>query len=260
MSQELEQLRSWDRKDYEENGGSPFVFYVVYGAFTDAPKISRNKYRCDGIPEGVELDAYDDEVRPEVRDGFMEGFLWEELQKANPELAEIIKKAPRCVVITGQPKEDTTLNYLRDIVGMITCFLDEGCVGIFDPQMFKWWSPDEWRSRIFEPDGPAPRNHVVILSSEEEKAPGGTWLHTRGMRKFGRPDLSVHHVQVEHRDAIVDLINRYIDYQAFGGVIADDEEIKVEALPEGMRCHHAGHLDDPEFNNTHVEIAWPESK
>ncbi len=37
-----------------------------------------------------------------------------------------------------------------------------------------------------------PRQHVVILTSEECSGDGRplTWFHTRGMRKFGRPDLS----------------------------------------------------------------------
>jgi len=24
-----------------------------------------------------------------------------------------------------------------------------------------------------------------------------------------------------------------------------------------LTFHHAGHLDDPDFNNTHLDITWP---
>ena len=127
---------------------------------------------------------------------------------------------------------------------------------MFDPITFHWWKPDEWRNRIFIPASAVPRHHVVILFSAERE-PGLTWFHTRGLRKFGRSDLSIHNVPEDHRDAVIDLCNRFIELQAFGGVIADGQEIKMKTLPSGMTCHLRGDLDDPDFNNVHVEIIWP---
>jgi hypothetical protein len=34
-------------------------------------------------------------------------------------------------------------------------------------------------------------------------------------------------------------------------------EVKMKSLPKGITCHHHGHLDDPDFNNVHVEIQFP---
>lgn len=73
---------------------------------------------------------------------------------------------------------------------------------------------------------------------------------------FGRPDLSIHNVPVQYHQAVIDLCNRFIEFQAFGGVIAEGQEIKIWSLPEGMVCHHRGDMDDPDFNNVHVEITW----
>ncbi len=42
-----------------------------------------------------------------------------------------------------------------------------------------------------------------------------------------------------------------------GGVIPEGQEIKTAPLPPGLVCRHAGSLDDPEFGNVRVEIAWP---
>ena len=81
-----------------------------------------------------------------------------------------------------------------------------------------------------------------------------TWFHTRGVRKFGRPDLSIHNVPLPYHGAVIDLCERFIELQAFGAVIEDGQEIRVKSLPEGMTCHHAGDLDDPDFHNVHVEI------
>jgi hypothetical protein len=77
------------------------------------------------------------------------------------------------------------------------------------------------------------------------------------MRKFGRPDLSSHNVPTRYREAVIDLIERFIEFQALGGVIAEGQEISMKRLPSGMTCRHGGDLDDPDFNNVHVEITPP---
>jgi hypothetical protein len=30
----------------------------------------------------------------------------------------------------------------------------------------------------------------------------------------------------------------------------------MKRLPKAMICHHQGDLNDPDFNNVHVEIVW----
>ena len=77
------------------------------------------------------------------------------------------------------------------------------------------------------------------------------------MRKYGRPDLSVRGVGEGHADGVALLIERFVEFQALGGVIAEGEEIRMKGLPAGGVCRHAGSLDDPDFNNVHVEVVWP---
>jgi hypothetical protein len=79
------------------------------------------------------------------------------------------------------------------------------------------------------------------------------------MRKFGRPDISVHKVAPHHRDAVIDLCNRFIELLAFGGSVQDGEEVRLGSLPSGMKCIRSGNEDDPDFNNEHIEIVWPAS-
>ncbi len=167
----------------------------------------------------------------------------------------MVRSQTRCVVVRGEAADASTLNYFRNAIGLLTAMLDAGGVAIYDLQILKWWSAEEWREDVFEADAPSPRTHVVILGSEEDD--GSEWMHTRGMRKFGRPDLSVHHVPPQHRAAIVELINRFIEFQAFGGTIDPARPIKMQSIPAGMRCVHGGDVDDPDFNNEHVEICWP---
>lgn len=253
MEEQRPELEPWDRKHFKHGGGDAFLFYVVYGQVDTAAPLSRSKYRSDGIPHGLDVMTYGPNSNPEVPGSFREGYLWERLQSSDPKLANAIATQDSCLVLRGTFPDPGNLNYLRDTIGLITHFLDNGGVAVYDPQMFEWWSPEKWRERIFNPAGPVPRHHTVILVSEDT---GGTeWLHTRGLRKFGRPDLSVPKVSNSQKEAFIDLCNRFIELQAFGGIISEGQEVRMQSLPDGLMCHHAGHLDDPDFNNVHVRIA-----
>ena len=243
---------SWSRPYYRSGGGDAFLFYVVYGPIPNYSSVSRSKYRFDGLPDGLEISSYGPTSEPEVVGEFRSGYLWDEFRRADATLAGEVENQSECLVIRGSVSDPPDLNYLRNVIGFITWCLGSGGIAVFDPQMFKWWTPSEWMEWIFEPAAAVPRHHIMILTSDDEN--GTEWFHTRGMRKFGRPDLSVHRVSVGLSDAVIDLLNRFIEFQAFGGVIDDGQEIKMRSLPPGMICKHAGSLDDPDFNNVHVEI------
>jgi hypothetical protein len=250
-------LEDWPRPYIAAGGEKPFLFYVVFGCDTDELELSRSRHRCDAIPDDIEIHNYGPGVHPEVLDEFRQGYLWDELLRNDPVLAEAVAKQTRCTIVRGPVADDSTLNYFRNTIGLLTCLLDCGGVAIYDPQSLKWWSAETWRTAVFEPAAALPREHVVILVSDD--APGVQWLHTRGMRKFGRPDLSIHGVGADQLDAVLELLNRFIEFQAFGGVIPEGQEIRSKTLPSGMVCTHGGDLDDPDFNNVHVEIHWPTS-
>jgi hypothetical protein len=248
-------LEDWERRYYSAGDTPPFLFYVVFGGDANEMRLSRSKYRCDSIPEGIDISSYGPDSHPEVLYEFRQGYLWDELRNDEPTLAEAIEAQTKCVIVRGSVANEFTLNYFRNTIGLLTCLLDSGGVGIYDPQSFQWWAPQKWRATVFEPAEALPREHVIILVSDD--GPHKKWLHTRGMRKFGRPDLSVHGVAPGRIDHVVDLLNRFIEFQAFGGVIQEEQEVKLQSLPKGMRCTHGGNVDDPDFNNSHVEILWP---
>jgi hypothetical protein len=252
-----DELADWHRKFYQEPGGKPLMFYVVFGAFLSTPPLSRQEYRSNGVFPGLQLSHYDWGKHGDVLDGFRQGYLWDELNRHRPEFADAVQQSGECLILRGELEDQSDLNYLRDTVGLLTFLLDHGGIVVYDPLMFQWWEPEEWKDRIFRPGGVVPRHHVVILTSDEPDGESLTWFHSRGMRKFGRPDLSVHHVPPQYRDAVIDLFERFIEFQAFGGVIEEGQEIRMKTLPKAMTCEHAGDLDDPDFNNVHVEITPP---
>jgi len=247
-------VNNWPRPYYRVGGGDAFLFYVVYGPTPKDFSVSRSKYRFDGIPDELKISSYGPTSNPEVVDDFRSGYLWDEFQRAHVTLANEVANQSECLIIRGDISDPPDLNYLRNVIGFITWCLDSDSIAVFDPQMFKWWIPSEWMEWIFDPAAAVPRHHVFILTSEDEN--GTEWFHTRGMRKFGRPDLSVYRVSADLRDGVIDLLNRFIEFQAFGGIIDEGQEIKMRSLPPGMICKHQGRLDDPDFNNVHVEINY----
>jgi len=157
-------------------------------------------------------------------------------------------------VVRGEIPNPPDLNYLRDVIGLTTYLLDHGGIVVADPQQFELYDTGRWHREIFDSGTPNVCKHVKILFSDNAD---GRWYHTRGLRKFGRPDLSVCGVPAEYFEGVIELFNRFIELQALGGVLTEGQEVRMKSLPPGLCCHHAGSLDDPEFNNVHVKITWP---
>ena len=243
--------KNWTRPYYAPGGGDAFLFYIVYGPVPQDLSITGSG-SADALPDGMEISTHGPTSDLETLNAFRSGYVWDEFQRTNSKLAYEVANQSECLIIQGTIPDPPDLNYLGKVVAFVASCFDNGAVAVFDPQMFKWWSPAEWRKWLIEPDGPVPTHHLMILTSEDEH--GTEWFHTRGMRKFGRPDLSVHRVSADLRAGVIDLFNRFIEYQAFGGLIPEGQEIKMRSLPPGMICTHQGHLDDPDFNNVHIEI------
>ena len=251
------EIRSWLRPYFETSGGEPSLFYVVYGSFTGRLQLDAARYRSSGLPEGLNLGIYSLSEHGETVEAFRTGYFGQWLWEMDPALAAAVTAAPACAILRGELADSPTLDYLRDVVGLVTCLLDAGGLAVLDPQAFQWWSSAKWREAIFEGAGSNLKQHVTILVSEDETAPGRNWWHTRGLRKFGRPDLSVRRVPPGAQPGVEKLLNRFIDLAALGYVIPEGQSIRLEGVPAGMTCHHGGDLDDPEYNNVHVEITWP---
>lgn len=246
---------SWPRPHFSPGGGTPLLFYAVFGEFNLGLPHSMSKYRTSGMPDWLDMVSCNRSDSPETFQQYQSGPLWEKLSQDTPVTANEAMDKPQCVILRGEPADPPSLDYFRDMIGIVTWLLDAGGAAIYDPQMIWLWSADEWREDAFEPDQPHPERHTAILVSNEDN--GNCWYHTRGMRKYGRPDLSVHGVVPKHADSVTLLIKRFVEYQAEGAVIPEGKEITMKSLPPGGRCFHRGDLDDPDFNNVHIEIEWP---
>jgi hypothetical protein len=229
------------------------VFYALYGSIAPSLDVSRTAYRSAGLPPGVHTGHFSRGEANGVFASFLEGPFGAMLDEGPRELATTVRAAPGCVVIKGAVADSPTLDYLRDVIGLIACMIDAGAIAVLDMQSLQWWDATDWRRDIFEAEF-TPAEHVAMLGSVEDAKSGAVWIHTRGMRKFGRPDLSVHGVTGDLQQPVVEMCARLTALEALGGMIPEGQAVKMQGIPAGTSCHHGGDLDDPDFNNVHVEI------
>ena len=249
---------AWPRPYWRDSGAQAFVQWFVFGDFEDELHVDAPRYRTRGTPAGVEVARY---VHDAIRgwNGYpLGGSMGTLFGNEDAALFARASRARECLMLRGSLADPPDLDYLRDLVGTITGLVDLGGVAVCDPQMLSLFGPIEWSNRFFSGGGFDARNHVAILSHDDENARSRLHIHTRGLRKFARPDISIRNVPAPLAGHAGQLAQRFVEFQALGGIVEEGREIAVEGLPQKIHARHGGTLEDPRFANVHVEMRWPD--
>ncbi|MEO5621989.1 MAG: hypothetical protein ABIO74_10770 [Dokdonella sp.] len=249
---------NWPRSQWRDSREQAFLLWFVFGDFDKDFTIDAPKYRTRGTPPGIEVVRY---VNRELMkwDGYpLAGTLGALLYEENSLLFERAKKAGECVMLRGSLADPADLDGLRDLIGTVTALVDLGGVAVIDPQTLSMFDAHEWHRRFFSSDTFAPREHVLILCNDDDLHSGRLHVHTRGLRKFARPDVSIRNVPPAAASVAGELSERFLDFQAQGGIVEDGYVVEIDGAPAGMQVHVAGALDDPAFNNRHLALRWPD--
>lgn len=236
---------AWSRPYFAAGGGDALVHYVVFGAVPDALRVSRSRHRYSGH-EAIEVRAVQRDDQ-QFFDADVEG-VWQRILGNSGVERGAVTGPNQQAIVRGIVPDPADLGYLRDAVGLVTALLETGAAAVLDLQALRFFDAREWNDAVFAPDAPIAREHVAVLASNG-------WLHTRGMRKFGRPDLSMENVEAAWRDAAIEVFERVIGFQIAGGIIDPAREIAVPGFPEGYFAELAGSLEDPDFNNAYWRLA-----
>jgi hypothetical protein len=240
----------WEREYFQPENGNAVLNFVVFGELTADVEVSASEYRTSGPPKGTEMELFTRAEHGAWVDGWTEGYFGAMLAD-DPELEAKVKAAPTLAMLHGEVHDPSTLDYLRDAIGVVTALLDRGGVAVLDVLALRWFTSEEWRETIFEPAAPEPIEHVSLLASEEW---GGMWLHSRGMRKFGRPDLSARELSQDDLETFAGLFESLIVTLAAGAVIPEGQRIRIAGTKVERTVHLRGDFEDPEFNNVHYEL------
>lgn len=255
MSDPVTYFPAWQRPHWQPSDEEVILQFYVFGNFQPT-RVPSAPYGSDGLPEEVQLSSHHHQVLRDWEGYPLKGPLGELFKNDSPEAYAQAMAAPQVLVLHGRFKDQADTGYLRDTYGVLAGLLDIGGVAILDPQMLTLFSADEWRRRYLVKDGAPLRHHVLILRDEEDEG-GRYWIHTRGMRKFGRADISLHNVPESETDRAGALCQRLIELEALGAHFADGQALEVDGIFGGLVAELGGDYSDPQFNNTYVAFYWP---
>ncbi|RYG66032.1 hypothetical protein EON80_16235 [bacterium] len=230
---------SWQRSRHTFGGGDAIVYFEVYGDF---PAQLETNFDVRGISVSCTPNDFAG-ITPDVA---------QTLRESNPPAIGPIETATSVVTISGKVSDPSDLHYLRDSLQLIETLLKNGGVGVVELQSLQVFQTHEWREKFWS-DAFEPTFHTTILMSMEAD---NVWLHTRGMRLFGRPDISCHNVSPQEVELLQPVFNGLMRMQAAGAIIPEGQPVQAVGIEDRLVCRHRGSLDDEEFNNFHIELEW----
>jgi hypothetical protein len=217
---------AWLRPLRDGPGGDAVLGFVVLGDFPAQADVPAGEYRILGKLDGL------------VQQKRKKGSAIDEL--LGPSFAKVLVPdgsiltrsltTPERIDLRATVHDPKDLVYLRNAVGVITWLMDHGGTAVVDIESRGVFDRDTWRQRMFADDAPRPRHHANIFVSAQEAAPGQDkrlWVLTHGMRKFGRPDISVRDVPAAEEAKAIELVERFIVMMAQGAQLPEGKAIRM---------------------------------
>ena len=242
----------YSRPYYRETKYRPVLFYTVFGVSGDELEVSMSRHGVTEIPEGISIMSCDKTTDGGQMQELFGGTLGELMRASDPVLYEECASAERWVMIRGQVKDDKDLTYMKNIVGIIQAFTEKGAVGVLDLFTLSLISPERWTNGYFG-DGFEPRHHAETFVSEGE---GGKFrIYTRGMIKFGRPDICFEDAAWDEVDKVGEIVGQMIYFGARGAFF--DKDVKLHISGGRSFIVRPELVDDPDnddFNNVYYKV------
>ena len=247
-------IPAWQRPHWHSSGEKIYLHFYVFGNFENV-RVPSAPYGSDGLPRGIEVTNHHHSALRQW-DGYpLRGELGRMFKEEVPDAYRAAVDAPQVMILRGTLDDQGDIGYLRDTLGVIAGLLDIGGVAVLDPQIVTLFDASAWRNHYLVRDGAPIRNHLLILCDDEEEGEGH-WIRTRGLRKFGRPDVSLRHVPEGQIDRAGMLCERLAEMQALGASFQDGQPLQADGM-DGFVAKIGGGDEEPPFYNTFVEFRWP---
>lgn len=239
----------WERPYWHPSGEQAVLLYFVFGTFPEDVAVP--------LPEGIKVTRY---AHAALRtwDGYpLAGSLGDVFAADAPQTLQAARQTPHVLRIAGTVDDPSDLDYLRTTLHSIVNLFGAGAVAVADPQVSGLYDRGTWIRGVASGNTTTLRQHFLVLSESDPGDPACRWVHTRGLRKFARPDISLTRVPASAVDNAGALCQQLADMQALGGQFTEGQPLPVDKIGV-FQAHPGGSHDDPRFNNTHVELRWPD--
>lgn len=243
------------RPYYSDRNYHPFLFYIVFGVRPGTLEVSRQRHRVDEFPDGLSLVFVNRESHGDTMDSLLGGTVGRLLEADYPRLYGAARESECWAILRGEVEKDDDLNYLRNAIGFVQALVEQGASAVLDLLTLTLYAPAQWEEKIFSAPFD-PFAHAVILSSSMED--GTVWLHTRGMCKFGRPDISLTRVPPEQTSVAARVVNQMIFYGAQGLFFTGPARLHISGeMSCVVKPEFVNDFDNEDFNNAYYRLDWP---
>lgn len=232
----------WKLQHNESYEQKPYLYFAAFCDQSVIDQLDENISFADGL-----------EITSIPAAHFRSGASWRKLLQERPELAQRIEEAPLAVVIHGTVTHHEDLDYLREAIDVMASLLDHGACAVYDVLTLHWWSEKDWR--ILTSDGAIFNPFDHIMTSAQPESSGNFWVCTKGLRKFGRPDLVVREVPQSELPPVEKMLDRFVNFQSLGGIIEPDREVSMDGLSGVYRTSlPQGDVESAPYFNSFVEL------
>lgn len=221
-------IETWQRSQFTAGARNVFqLFCFAKGPLADLP-MSALRY---GLPstaamQGVEVRELPRDADPQWFDGFRSGSLRTlATQALGADGLSLLDGCDRMAVVLVDRADAADLGHLQAAWALAQWLVARGVLVVLDAQTNKFWKGADvavWPTR--RPFALSVDVNVVV---EADAGANVATVHTRGMQKFGRPDLVVFDVPGDRWDAVAGILRTLAAQLADGRVLSPSDVVTV---------------------------------
>jgi hypothetical protein len=228
MNPEGSSVPTWQRSGFQP-GGAPNVFQLFCfsaGALKADLPLSASRF---GLPEGamkfVEIRELPRAVDSAWFDGFRSGSLRAIASLALGGDVSALDAATQLTAVLISRQDDKDLAHVQAGWAVTQWLIARGVSVVLDAQTNRFWKADDVAD--WPPVRPFALSNDVNLIVEGEPTDPTATIHTRGMQKFGRPDLVVRDAPSDRWDAVSGLIRALAAQLVDGRVLKAGDVVRL---------------------------------
>ncbi len=238
---------TWPRPLHSPGGVAADVVFQVFsrGPLPDKLPLDRDRH---GLPAGEPPEGiYLSELSAEDAPGWFARF-GEEPRRGPAAAAlgdglEALLAADHCYEVAGEHPDPADLAYLQHAWGVVRCLCELGGGPVYDHHAGRWWSREQVLALAAD-RGFDIRREVAPASFDQGKILG-MLLYTRGLAKFGQPDVVMIRCGPDDLDALYGLAEAV----ALGLPVGPDFELEGAG---GVVLHFVPYAPDEIMPDLHL--------
>jgi hypothetical protein len=214
---------------YSPGGGDGRVEFLVFAEEPIAGDIALSEEHGapeTGMPEGLTVATIEASADPAWFAGFLRDSLWAVAQEQLGDEALRLRRANLVYRLRGTFRDPEHLDYLQAAWAIARYLCAEGCGPVLDMLAIHHWRTDDVLA--LDPDRAFDVRREMMVTFEIPSGIPTTLIHTRGLAKFGRPDLVVPGFDARRHELGGRTLNALARSLALGTNIRPGSSIRVE--------------------------------